>query len=146
MSIAALVLGKLTGKPEQRTAKSGRPFTTAKLRTAAGDETVFVHVVCFSESTQAVLLALADGDSVAVAGDLTPQAWLDREGKARPSLDLVAHQVLTTYALKRKRAATEAASERQGTPAGRESGRQQRQPDQDDFGNGADPWLDGGLR
>ena len=37
MTLNALLTGRLHGKPELRTGKSGRPFTTAKLRTAGGD-------------------------------------------------------------------------------------------------------------
>jgi single-stranded DNA-binding protein len=53
----------------------------------------------------AALLALGDGDSVALAGSLTPKVWTDREGNSRPALDLVAHQVLTAYHVTRKRKA-----------------------------------------
>lgn len=49
------------------------------------------------------LLALAEGDSVALSGSLTPKTWTDKEGNTRPALDLVAHQVLTAYAVTRKR-------------------------------------------
>jgi len=44
---------------------------------------------------------------VALAGSITPKVWTDRQGNARPVVDLVAHQVLTVYHVKRKRAATE---------------------------------------
>ena len=37
MSIEALILGKLHQRAEQRTSKTGRPFVTAKARTAAGE-------------------------------------------------------------------------------------------------------------
>jgi hypothetical protein len=41
---------------------------------------------------------------VALAGTLTgASAFTDKEGAARPSLDLVAHQVLTAYHVRRKR-------------------------------------------
>jgi single-stranded DNA-binding protein len=137
--IEGLIAGKLYGRPEQRTGRSGRPFTVAKVRAAAGDgEAVFVNVVCFSESAQAALLALGDGDAVALAGTLTPKAWVDREGQARPALDLVAAQVLTTYGLKRKREAVSSASKPQQPEPGRQP------PAGDDFGDGPDPWLDGG--
>ena len=108
--IEGLVSGKLHGRPEQRTGKSGKPFTVGKVRAAAGgDEAVFVNVVAFDAGAQAALLALEAGDAVTLAGTLTPKAWTDKEGAARPSLDLVAAQVLTTYHLKRKREAVAAA-------------------------------------
>jgi hypothetical protein len=85
------------------------------------------------------LLALDDGDAVALAGTLTPKVWIDRDGNARPALDLVAAQVLTAYGLGKKRTAVRAADEpapdRTTAPAGRGGER--------DDGLG-DPWLNGG--
>ena len=118
MSIEALILGKLYQRAEQRTGKAGRPFVTAKARTAAGEgESLFVNVIAFSESACAALLALDAGDAVALAGTLKPGAWTDREGTARASLDIVAAQVLTVYAFKKKRDATRAGDQRQQSSA-----------------------------
>lgn len=117
MSIEALILGKLHQRAEQRTSKTGRPFVTAKARTAAGDgESLFVNVIAFGDTACAALLALDAGDSLALAGTLKPGAWTDREGNARPSLDVVAAQVLTVYGLKKKRDAAQACERQQ--PAG----------------------------
>jgi single-stranded DNA-binding protein len=104
--IDALIAGKLFGQPKQMTSKAGKPFATAKVRAAAGEgEALFVNVIAFDASTVAALLALGDGDSVALAGSLTPKVWTDRDGNHRPAVDLVAHQVLTAYHVTRKRKA-----------------------------------------
>lgn len=104
--IDALVGGKLYGKPAQRTGNSGKPFVVCKVRTPLAEgETVFVNCVAFDKGVQSVLLALDDGDSVSLSGALTPKVWTDKNGEARPSLDLVAHAVLTAYHVTRKRAA-----------------------------------------
>lgn len=140
MSIEALILGKLHQRPEQRTSSStGRPFVTAKVRTATGEEAgVFVNVVAFSDTACRALLALDVGDSLALAGTLKPGAWLDREGNARPQLDLVAAQVLTTYGVKKKREAMAEAA----APAAPAS---QPGPGPDPFTPGDDDtWLRGG--
>ena len=105
--IEALISGKLHGQPAQKIAKTGKPFVVAKVRAHAGDADVFVNVIAFSQTACEALLALADGDAVALAGNLTPKAWTDREGVARPALDLVASQVLTAYHVTRKRKAIE---------------------------------------
>ncbi|GAB2732152.1 hypothetical protein GCM10027019_09420 [Melaminivora jejuensis] len=106
MSIDALISGKLHARPESRTSKNGKPFATAKLRAAAGDgDSLFVNVIAFEQAAVAALLALDAGDSLAVAGSVTPKVWTDREGVARPALDVVAHQVLTAYHVTRKRRA-----------------------------------------
>lgn len=105
--IDALILGRLVGKPTQRTGGSGKPFTTARVRVAARDsETLFVSVIAFSASAQAALLALDDGEGVALAGELSPKIWTPKDGgEPRPALDMVAHAVLTAYAVQRKREA-----------------------------------------
>lgn len=105
--IDGIIAGRLVGTPAQRIAKNGSPFAVAKVRVATreADAAVFVSVICFSESGVRTLLALADGDSVALAGELTPKVWVDKAGEARPQLDMLCHAVLTPYHVKRKREA-----------------------------------------
>ena len=106
--IDALVAGKLYGQPKTMASKAGKLFATAKVRAAAGEgEALFVNVIAFDAGAVAALLALGDGDSVALAGSLTPKVWTDREGNTRPAVDLVAHQVLTAYHVTRKRKAVQ---------------------------------------
>lgn len=102
--IDGLIGGKLYGTAAQRVGQSGKPFVTAKVRTPTGEgEALFVNVITFSNSVGAALLALDDGDSISIAGALTPKAWNDKSGEARPSLDMVAQAVLTAYHVARKR-------------------------------------------
>lgn len=101
-----LIAGKLQGKATERTAKTGKPFALAKVRAAAGDgEALFVNVIAFDAGPCAALLALGDGDAVALAGTLTPKAWIDREGQPRAAVDMVVSQVLSAYHVRRKREA-----------------------------------------
>jgi single-stranded DNA-binding protein len=114
--IDGLIGGKLHGKPAQRVGQSGKAFVTAKVRTAtANGDALFVNVIAFSESVGASLLALDDGDSVSISGALTPKAWTDRNGEVKPSLDMVAHALLTTYHVTRKRQAV--SGKQASTPA-----------------------------
>lgn len=107
--IEGLILGKLHAPAVERQATTGRRYVTAKVRCAVGDnETAWVNVIAFSESACTALLALDPGDSVALAGTLKPSAWQDHEGRARPSVDLVAATVMTVYGLARKRKASPA--------------------------------------
>jgi Single-strand binding protein family len=105
--IDALIAGRLYGKVTEREAKNGSPFAVCKIRvaTAGGDGCIFVSVITFSPIAITALLALADGDFVALAGELTPKVWTDKEGVAKPAIDLVAHAVLTAYHVTRKRQA-----------------------------------------
>ena len=104
--IDALIAGRLYGQPTERVGKAGKPFAVAKVRATASDgESLFVNVIAFDAAPSGALLALADGDSVALSGSITPRVWTDKEGNSRPSLDMVAAQVLTSYHVSRKRRA-----------------------------------------
>lgn len=108
--VDGLVSGKLYGTATSRTSQNGKQFVTAKVRTAVGDgESLFVNVIAFADEPKSALLALGDGDSVALAGTLTPKVWTDKGGTAKPELDIVAHAVLSVYAVKRRRDATQGA-------------------------------------
>lgn len=102
--IDALIAGRLHGKPASRTSQSGNAFTVCKVRTPLADgESLFVSVIAFDKDVCASLLALDDGDSLALSGELKPKVWQPKEGEARPALDLLAHAVLTPYHITRKR-------------------------------------------
>jgi single-stranded DNA-binding protein len=104
--IDGLVSGKLFGAAQSRVGRNGSEFVVAKVRAAAGDgDALFVNVIAFSHSAGAALMALADGDSVALAGTLTPKAWVDKHGDAKPALDMTVHAVMTAYHVTRKRKA-----------------------------------------
>ncbi len=106
--IEGLVSGRLYGQPATRVDKAGKPFAVAKVLASAGEGgDLFVNVITFEAAPSAALLALDDGDSVALAGSLTPKVWTDKQGNTRPSVDMVATQVLTAYHVTRKRTAME---------------------------------------
>ncbi|HMN20198.1 MAG TPA: single-stranded DNA-binding protein [Ottowia sp.] len=115
--IDALIQGRLHGAPQQRTGSSGKPFTTAKVRAPAGNgDSFFVNVIVFSTTAQTALLALGDGDSVALSGEMTPKVWQPKDGgEPRPALDLLAHAVLTPYHVKRRRDAVAPAKAERAT-------------------------------
>ena len=106
--IDGLISGKLHGTALERTGKSGKRFTTAKLKATTHEgETIFVNALAFNDAAQAALLALGDGDAVAVSGSIKPTSWTDKDGNTRTGLDVIAGQVLTSYHVdKRRRAVT----------------------------------------
>lgn len=106
--IDGLITGKLHGTALERTGKSGKPFATAKLKAATHEgETIFVNLLAFADNAQAALLALGDGDAVAVSGSIKPTSWTDKDGNTRVGIDMIAAQVLTSYHVdKRRRAVT----------------------------------------
>lgn len=108
--IDGLISGKVWERAQLRTSKTGSEFVTAKVRApSANGEALFVNCVVFDANVARELLALEAGDSVALCGTLTPGAWIDREGQARPSLSMVVGKVLTLYGLDKKRKASKCA-------------------------------------
>ncbi|WP_454720544.1 MULTISPECIES: single-stranded DNA-binding protein [Cupriavidus] len=94
--IDGLVSGRLHGHASERSGQGGSLFVTARLKATAGDgDTVIVNVIAFADKVRAALLALEDGESVALSGSLTPKVWTDKNGDTRPALDLVAHGLLS---------------------------------------------------
>jgi single-stranded DNA-binding protein len=104
--IDGLVSGRLYGTAQVRTGQHGTHFVTCRVRASAGDgESLFVNVIAFDDTVKEALQALDDGDSVSLAGALTPKTWTDKQGNAKPALDMVVHAVLTAYHVRRKRRA-----------------------------------------
>ncbi|WNO04107.1 single-stranded DNA-binding protein [Rhodoferax mekongensis] len=107
--IDGLIAGHLVGLAETRQGKNGSSFALAKVKATAGDgENLIVNVIAFAAEASAALMALDDGDAVALAGALTPKVWTDKQGNTRPALDMVATQVLTSYHAVRKQHAVAA--------------------------------------
>ena len=105
--IEGLISGTLMGLAEERQGKNNSAFVLAKVKTQPSEgESLIVNVIAFAAEARAALLALDEGDTVAVSGALTPKVWTDKQGNTRPALDLVASQVLSVYHVDRKRAAT----------------------------------------
>lgn len=104
--IDALIVGHIHGTPKAHTSKNGNAFATANVRTPTREgATLFVNVIAFAAPAVSALLALSEGDAVALAGELTPKVYTPKSGEPRPSLDLLAHAVLTEYHVVRKRKA-----------------------------------------
>ena len=96
--IEGLIAGRIVGQPLERTGKTDKPYALAKVKAATGEgEMLIVNVIAFDDAPVHALLGLRDGDSVSLSGSLTPKVWMDRDGVSRPSLDLIAHRVLTAY-------------------------------------------------
>ncbi len=94
--IDGLVAGRLYGEAERRTDKAGKAYSLAKVRASTAEgEVLFVNVIAFDDDLCASLHRLCDGDSVALSGSLNPRVWTDKQGNARPALDMVAHRLIS---------------------------------------------------
>jgi Single-strand binding protein family len=93
MSAHVLISGQLYRAPEHRVSKAGKPFVTATLKAKDGDESQGWKILAFSESIQAELLHLQDGDAISAQGAFKAELY-DRDGEKRLSLSIVADNVL----------------------------------------------------
>ena len=94
--IDGLVAGRLYGEAERRTDKAGKAYSLAKVRASTAEgEVLFVNVIAFDDDLCASLHRLRDGESVALSGSLNPRVWTDKQGHARPALDMVAHRLIS---------------------------------------------------
>jgi hypothetical protein len=95
MTALALINGVLFRSPEQRTSKAGKPFVTATLKVKDGEASQWWRVTAFSESAQAEIMRLADGDSLAVQGAFKAEVYRPSIDEAKLSLSIIADQILT---------------------------------------------------
>ena len=102
MTAHALISGVIFRQPETRTSKAGKPFVTATIRAKDGDSTQYWRAVAFSESAQAELMRLGDGDALSVQGSLKVETY-ERDGETKLSLSIVAEHVLALRQPPRKR-------------------------------------------
>ena len=107
----ALLTGRLAADPKAGTSKNGKPYATARVLVANGEDRASVSVIAFDPATVAALLALTAGDAVALAGELTLRTWTAKDGTAHPAADMKAHALLTPYHVTRKRKAMQGAGD-----------------------------------
>ena len=94
MSAFVLITGALSRAPELKTSKSGKAYVTATIKVAADNAAEFWSVLVFSESTQAELLRLVEGDKVSVQGALKVEPYTARDGQTRINRTVFADHVL----------------------------------------------------
>jgi single-stranded DNA-binding protein len=94
MTIFALVSGSLFGEPNQKVSKAGRSYASSTLKVRDGDATQWIRVTVFSESAQAELMRLNDGDAISVQEVLKAETYTASVGSIKISLGIVADHVL----------------------------------------------------
>lgn len=104
MSIDILITGRLRGNASSRTSATGGAYVTFRL--AANDknrESLLCSCIAFAPAAMAHVLALAEGDAVAVSGEAAISSWLDKAGNPRQGLDVTVYEVMSPYHAGRKR-------------------------------------------
>jgi single-stranded DNA-binding protein len=90
----ALITGVLFRAPEQRTSKAGKPFVTATIRAKDGKASQWWRVSAFSETAQAEIMRLDEGDACSVQGAFKAELYCPDGGEPKVSLSMVADRVL----------------------------------------------------
>ena len=92
--IHALISGSLYGDPQQRTGKSGKPFTTAKLKTAGKDgQPIWVNLIAFNDVGDQ-LAALSANAPLSVTGQAEISAWIGKDGNPAAGLSLTIEEMI----------------------------------------------------
>jgi single-stranded DNA-binding protein len=112
MTAIALISGALSGAPELKTAKSGKAYVTATVKVAADNAVDFWRVYAFSESVQAELSRLGEGDKISLQGSLKLEVYTSKNGEHKISRTLFADHVLALRQPPRERRPSNAASKR----------------------------------
>ena len=74
MTVSVMVTGSLLRGAVQKTAKSGKLYSSATLKAVAGGEVEFWTALAFGETEQTALLGLAEGEKCAVQGSMKLEA------------------------------------------------------------------------
>ena len=104
MSVSILLSGALFRQPQQKISQSGKRYMSGTIKAAAADNTSadFWNLLVFSDTAQAELARLGDGDKVAVQGTLKIELY-EREGQQRISRTVFADHVLALRAAPKER-------------------------------------------
>jgi single-stranded DNA-binding protein len=109
--LSVLASGTLTRDPVERTSAAGKPYCTALVRVPCeGEDALLCSVIAFKPDAVRALLALAAGESVAIAGRAKLSSW-DKAGETKHGLSVVADAVLSVYVVDKRRKATRPAEE-----------------------------------
>ena len=93
MTAHVLISGVLYRAPEQRIAKSGKPFWSATIRVKDGDASQWWKLLVFSESAGTELMRLGDGDALSAQGTMRAETY-EKNGETRISMTCFADHIL----------------------------------------------------
>jgi single-stranded DNA-binding protein len=137
MSANILLQGSLAKAPESRVSRQGNAFSMATLRVSNGNESQFWRLFVFSESAQAELMRLGEGDALACQGTPKFELFRPEAGEPRVSLSITVDHVLALRQPPKERKKKE--------PAPAPSRSEKPVPDRSGFAHrcdGSDPFHD----
>jgi single-strand DNA-binding protein len=99
---SAVILGRLTGPPEQLTTKNGKTFIKATIAVSiyrqtadekSEERTSFIPITIFGRSAEVFLKYVQKGDMVHLVGRLDGNEWKTDSGEKRLSLSFIVEQI-----------------------------------------------------
>ena len=96
------IIGNLGKDPEMKYTTSGVPVTSFSVATSkkwtnvegeSQEKTTWFRVTCWRKLAEITAQYLKKGRQVLVVGEVEASSWTDKEGNARASLELTAHEV-----------------------------------------------------
>ncbi len=107
MTTFALVTGALFRSPKQKVSKSGKSYCIATIKSRADDNrSDFWRVTVFSETAQAELMRLGEGDTLAAQGPMKCELYRPDGGEPRISLSIIADVVTPLKPTRKERPAS----------------------------------------
>jgi single-stranded DNA-binding protein len=114
MTIDVAFYGVVTRDPERKTSAAGRQYLRLNVRAGNGDAVTWANVMIFAD-VDALAGRLVKESKVYVEGTATVDAWIDKEGKARPSVSVMCWRCVETHEIGRARPPRERKPRSMGT-------------------------------
>ena len=105
--LSVLASGTLVADPVERTARTGRAYTTCSMRCPTDEDAILISLIAFSDSARQALLPLRKGDAASIVGTAKLSSW-EKDGEQKHGLSVIASQVLTAYMVEKRRSRTQA--------------------------------------
>jgi single-stranded DNA-binding protein len=118
MSVDCAFYAVVGRDPELKTSKNGRPYLRLNVRAGNGDAAVWIAVMAFND-VEALAERLKKDSKVYVEGTITADAWIDRDGKARASLNVMTWHCVETHRIGRNKAKRKPAVDKPRSPPAR---------------------------
>ena len=88
MSIDVALFAVVGRDPERKTSHAGRPYLRVNARCGNGDSAQWLTLMIFND-VEELAARLKKDTRIYAEGTLTSEAWIDRDGKARPNLSVM---------------------------------------------------------
>jgi single-stranded DNA-binding protein len=115
MSLRGIMIGAVGKAVDLRTSKNGKQFATFLIRENVNGATRWWQAIAFSESAIEVLMELSIGELIAVAGEITAEAYAPAGAESRVNWRVTVDAVLSARKVK-----TEGASRKPKEANGRD--------------------------